>query len=87
DGRLGFWTGYLAAIGGQNDSYLSDLNHALANPIIRRFFSTEAPKNKKNYENFYPKEKKEIPKGNEQKSESKGQSASCLLGWLASPNF
>ncbi|KAJ0020003.1 hypothetical protein Pint_32794 [Pistacia integerrima] len=74
DGRLGFWRGYLAAIAGQNDSYLSDLNHALANPIIRRFFSTEAPKNKKNYENFYPKEKKEIPKGNEQKSESKEDS-------------
>lgn len=24
------------------------------------------------YENFYPKEKKEAPKGNDQKSESKG---------------
>lgn len=24
------------------------------------------------YENFYPKEKKEIPKGDEQKSQSKG---------------
>lgn len=27
------------------------------------------------YENFYPKEKKEIPKGNEQKSESKGENS------------
>lgn len=25
------------------------------------------------YENFYPKEKKEIPKGDDQKSESKGK--------------
>lgn len=25
------------------------------------------------YENFYPKEKKEIPKGNDQKSDSKGR--------------
>lgn len=25
------------------------------------------------YENFYPKEKKEIPKGKDQKSESKGE--------------
>ncbi|KAL6002700.1 ATP-dependent zinc metalloprotease FTSH 8, mitochondrial [Asimina triloba] len=53
---------------------LSDLNAVLANPRIRRFFSSEAPK-KKNYENFYPKEKKEIPKENEQrKSESKDNS-------------
>ncbi|KAL5991871.1 hypothetical protein ACLOJK_012782 [Asimina triloba] len=50
---------------------LSDLDAVLANPRIRRFFSSEAPK-KKNYENVYRKEKKEIPKENEQrKSESK----------------
>ncbi|KAM7522173.1 hypothetical protein LguiA_012075 [Lonicera macranthoides] len=74
DGQLGFVRGYLATIGANKEfgskGYLSDLNYVLANPRIRRFFSSEAPK-KKNYENFYPKDKKEIPKGNEQKTESK----------------
>ncbi|GKA60840.1 ATP-dependent zinc metalloprotease FTSH 10, mitochondrial-like protein [Tanacetum coccineum] len=51
-----------------------DLNRVFANASFRRLFSSEAPK-KKNYENFYPKEKKEIPKGNEQKSESKEESS------------
>ncbi|KAF5768792.1 hypothetical protein HanXRQr2_Chr14g0640681 [Helianthus annuus] len=41
---------------------VSDISCVLANPRFRRFFSSEAPK-KKNYENFYPKEKKETPKG------------------------
>ncbi|KAI4383860.1 hypothetical protein MLD38_009655 [Melastoma candidum] len=54
-------------------SKLSDWNRVMLNPRMRRFFSSEAPK-KKNYENFYPKEKKEVPKGNGQKSESKGDS-------------
>ncbi|CAK9187274.1 unnamed protein product [Ilex paraguariensis] len=74
DGKLGFLRGYLASVGVNKEfipkGYISDLNYVLANPRIRRFFSSEAPK-KKNYENFTPKEKKEIPKGNEQKSESK----------------
>ncbi|KAJ4725780.1 ATP-dependent zinc metalloprotease FTSH protein [Melia azedarach] len=74
DGRLGVLRGYLAGIGAQKESYLSDLNHVLANPRVHRFFSSETPKDKKNYENFYPKEKKEIPKGDEQKSESKEDS-------------
>ncbi|KAK9280405.1 hypothetical protein L1049_014094 [Liquidambar formosana] len=78
DGKLGFLRGYLAAIGVHKEfvsqGYLSDLNYVLANPRLRRFFSSEAPK-KKNYENFYPKDKKEIPKGNEQKSESKEDSS------------
>ncbi|KAF7152784.1 hypothetical protein RHSIM_Rhsim01G0230600 [Rhododendron simsii] len=74
DDKLGFLRGYIASIGANKElapksHYLSDLNYVLANPRLRRFFSSEAPK-KKNYENFYPKEKKEIPK-NEQKSESK----------------
>ncbi|KAJ9172372.1 hypothetical protein P3X46_015618 [Hevea brasiliensis] len=77
DGGLGFVRGYLASIGAHKEfvskSTLSDLNYLLANPRILRFFSSEAPK-KKNYENFYPKEKKEVPKGNEQKSESKDDS-------------
>uniref|UniRef100_A0A2P2LA61 Uncharacterized protein MANES_01G171200 n=1 Tax=Rhizophora mucronata TaxID=61149 RepID=A0A2P2LA61_RHIMU len=77
--ELGFVRGYLTSIGAGKGSasktYLSDLNAVLANPRVRRFFSSEAPK-KKNYENFYPKERKEVPKGNEngnrQKSQSKG---------------
>ncbi|XWS28810.1 hypothetical protein CRYUN_Cryun25bG0103300 [Craigia yunnanensis] len=76
-GDLGFLRGYLASIGTRKDftskTYLSDLNFVLANPRIRRFFSSEAPK-KKDYENFYPKEKKEIPKQNDQKSDSKEDS-------------
>lgn len=48
-------------------------------PKLTRSFSAD-------YENFYPKEKKEIPKENEQKSESKGERsylsaiASLILG-------
>ncbi|KAF5744589.1 FTSH protease 10 [Tripterygium wilfordii] len=71
---LGFLRGYVAAIGAHQEfvskTNLSDLHYILAHPGIRRFFSSEAPK-KKNYEKFYPKEKKEIPKGSEEKSESK----------------
>ncbi|XP_030965676.1 ATP-dependent zinc metalloprotease FTSH 10, mitochondrial-like [Quercus lobata] len=74
---LGFLRRYLATLGAHkrfvSKAYLSDLNHVLANPRLRRFFSSEAPK-KKNYENFYPNEKKEIPKGNGRKSESKDDS-------------
>ncbi|XP_058109608.1 ATP-dependent zinc metalloprotease FTSH 10, mitochondrial-like [Magnolia sinica] len=80
DVGLGFLRRYLSASGVEKGFLvpkkyvLSDLNAVLANPRIRRFFSSEAPK-KKNYENFYPKEKKEIPKGNEHKSESKEKSS------------
>ncbi|GLT67029.1 hypothetical protein SLA2020_393640 [Shorea laevis] len=76
-GDLGLLRTYLTSIGAAKEfnskAYLSDLNYVLANPRCRRFFSSERPK-KKNYENFYPKEKKEIPKQNEQKSESKQDS-------------
>ncbi|CAF1863873.1 ATP-dependent zinc metalloprotease FTSH 3, mitochondrial [Brassica napus] len=47
----------------------SDLVGAFANPILRRFFSDEAPK-KKNYETYFPKATKEKPK-NDHKSDSK----------------
>ncbi|EXC10690.1 ATP-dependent zinc metalloprotease FTSH 10 [Morus notabilis] len=67
-GALGFLRGYVASIGASKSS-ASHFHYILANPQFRRLFSSEAPK-KKNYENFYPKEKKEIPKGDEQKSES-----------------
>jgi hypothetical protein len=43
----------------------------LRNADARRTFCSENPR-KKGFENFYPKNKKELPKGrNEQKSESK----------------
>lgn len=80
DGRggLGLLRGYLTSIGsrGTHNPFLSDLHSILANPRIRRFFSTEAPK-KKNYENFYPKGKKEVPKQEKQKSESKENSSNA----------
>ncbi|XP_050236169.1 ATP-dependent zinc metalloprotease FTSH 10, mitochondrial-like [Mercurialis annua] len=74
DAKLGFFRGFLSS---NRTTQLSDFNHLLfSNPKFVRFFSSEAPK-KKNYENFYPKEKKEIPKGdnNDQKSESKEESS------------
>lgn len=83
DDNLGFLKRYLGSLAANNEKngfglsskvYISDINFVLANPRIRRFFSSEAPK-KKNYENFYPKEKKETPKGNNQKSESKEESS------------
>ncbi|XP_022966558.1 ATP-dependent zinc metalloprotease FTSH 10, mitochondrial-like isoform X1 [Cucurbita maxima] len=52
---------------------LENVDSVLANPRIRRLFSTQAPK-KRNYENYYPKDKKEIPKRQEQKTESKEDS-------------
>ncbi|XP_011089809.1 ATP-dependent zinc metalloprotease FTSH 10, mitochondrial [Sesamum indicum] len=74
EGNLGFLRGYLTSVGGGKGSvprgYLSDFSYFAANPRIRRFYSSEAPK-KKNYENFYPKDKKENPNKNDQKSGSK----------------
>ncbi|XP_022874867.1 ATP-dependent zinc metalloprotease FTSH 10, mitochondrial-like [Olea europaea var. sylvestris] len=79
DGKLGFLRGYSAAIvankGSFSNNHLPDFNYIVANARLRRYFSSEAPK-KKNYENFYPKEKKEIPKQKEQKSESKEEANS-----------
>ncbi|KAK1312381.1 hypothetical protein QJS10_CPA07g00167 [Acorus calamus] len=78
NGGSGFVRGYLTSIGAGRGlgpkRRLEDLNSLLANPRLWRLFSDEAPK-KKNYENFYPKDKKEIPKANENhKSESKEES-------------
>ncbi|KAK1298044.1 hypothetical protein QJS10_CPB14g01590 [Acorus calamus] len=78
NGGSGSVRGYLTSIGAGRGfgpkRRLEDLNSLLANPRFGRFFSDEAPK-KKNYENFYPKDKKEIPKANENhKSESKEES-------------
>ncbi|XP_068635569.1 ATP-dependent zinc metalloprotease FTSH 8, mitochondrial-like [Aristolochia californica] len=75
---LGFLRGYLTSIGANKGfngkKFLSDFNWVLVNPKFHRLFSSEAPK-KKNYENFYPKKKNDVPKGNDhQKSESKDDS-------------
>ncbi|KAJ6832687.1 ATP-dependent zinc metalloprotease FTSH 8, mitochondrial-like [Iris pallida] len=71
--NLGFLRGYLTSVGAGKSP---DWRFLLANPSFRRFFSSESP-NKKNYENYYPKGKKEIPKGNEnKKQESKEDSSS-----------
>ncbi|KAI4368850.1 hypothetical protein MLD38_017360 [Melastoma candidum] len=75
DAKIGLLREYFIAVGASKGlgSKLSDWNRVFLSPRIHRFFSSDAPK-KKNYENYYPKEKKEIPKGSEQKSESKGDS-------------
>ncbi|KAK9123952.1 hypothetical protein Sjap_013554 [Stephania japonica] len=52
---------------------LFDFEAGLGSYCTRRLCSSEAPK-KRNYENFYPRKKKEIPKSNEQKGESKEES-------------
>ncbi|XP_065852224.1 ATP-dependent zinc metalloprotease FTSH 8, mitochondrial-like [Euphorbia lathyris] len=74
---LGFSRGYLTSAGGGKQllskTNLSNSNSVIANPRRRLFFSTQTPK-KKNYENYYPKEKKEIPKAHENKSEFKEES-------------
>ncbi|RID66615.1 hypothetical protein BRARA_D01742 [Brassica rapa] len=51
----------------------SDLIGAFANPILRRFFSDEAPK-KKNYENYFPKATKEKPKSDHKSDSKEGSS-------------
>ncbi|XP_016477318.1 ATP-dependent zinc metalloprotease FTSH 10, mitochondrial [Nicotiana tabacum] len=73
NGGLGFVRSYLTSIGagkqGVNKAYLLELDSLFANPRLRRFFCSQGSKNK-NYENYYPKNKKEVPKGNNQKAES-----------------
>ncbi|CAL9194127.1 ATP-dependent zinc metalloprotease FTSH 8, mitochondrial-like [Musa acuminata AAA Group] len=78
NGGLRSLRGYLTSVGAHRT--LGERNHPvdwrffLANPSFRRFFSSESP-NKKNYENYYPKDKKEIPKANENnESDSKEDS-------------
>ncbi|KAG0450779.1 hypothetical protein HPP92_026580 [Vanilla planifolia] len=69
--------GYLTSIGGrggkalQERRVLGDWRFLLGHPSFRRLFSSESD-GKKNYENYYPKGKKEIPRNNENdKSDSK----------------
>ncbi|ESW05219.1 hypothetical protein PHAVU_011G162000 [Phaseolus vulgaris] len=73
---LGFVRSYVSSARASNHSIFSnllDFKSVAANPKLRRFFSSEAPK-KKNYEKFYPKEKKEVPKENDKKFDSKDNS-------------
>ncbi|AES88884.1 putative ATPase, AAA-type, core, peptidase, FtsH, peptidase M41, FtsH extracellular [Medicago truncatula] len=75
---LGFVRGYVSSAIARNNGFgsnLYDFKSIAANRMLHRMFSSESPK-KKNYEKFYPKEKKEVPKGEEKKSESKDESKS-----------
>ncbi|KAK3138581.1 hypothetical protein QOZ80_5AG0370730 [Eleusine coracana subsp. coracana] len=77
---IGFVRGYLtaastaAALGRPAAGKAVDWRGLLASPQFRRLFSDGS---KKNYENYYPKGKKEVPKGDgSKKSESKQESES-----------
>ncbi|KDP35648.1 hypothetical protein JCGZ_09086 [Jatropha curcas] len=88
---LGIIRGYLTFVGGGRQllskTNLSNSNSLLASPRVRLFFSTEAPKNRK-YENYYPKDKKEIPKGNESENkEGSGGDSGGSSGAGNSQNF
>ncbi|KAK9289660.1 hypothetical protein L1049_007818 [Liquidambar formosana] len=78
DGELGLVRGYLTSVGPgkqlASNTYLWDFNSVLTNLKFRRLFCSEGPE-KRNYENYYPKGKKEIPKEKQQKSESKEDSS------------
>ncbi|KAJ0791767.1 putative peptidase M41, FtsH extracellular [Helianthus annuus] len=70
-GATGFVRSYLSSKGQiiNPKTCASDVNYF----GFRRLFCNEAPK-KRNYENYHPKGKKEVPKGEGQKSGSKGDS-------------
>ncbi|KAI3474480.1 hypothetical protein Pfo_029341 [Paulownia fortunei] len=77
NGGLGFLRSYLTSFGAGKQVLKShvfkEFNSVFPNPRLRRLFCSQAPK-KKNYENYYPKNKTEIPKGNNQKSGAKEDS-------------
>ncbi|KAG6526668.1 hypothetical protein ZIOFF_016669 [Zingiber officinale] len=84
NGGLKSLRGYVtSAIVGRNigkGDRLGDFRFLLAGSTFRRFFSSESPEGKK-YENYYPKDKKEIPKGDENKqSEGKEESSTEDFG-------
>ncbi|XAR68935.1 hypothetical protein NMG60_11000351 [Bertholletia excelsa] len=72
DGGLGSVKGYLTAMGAESGSKLVSNTYSSEFNSIRRLFCTQGPK-KRNYENYYPKDKKGIPKNNSQKSEENSQ--------------
>ncbi|KAM1581418.1 hypothetical protein ACFX10_029273 [Malus domestica] len=73
DGELRFLRSYFAASIAAHKARVSDFSCILANPKLCLHFSSETPK-KKNSENFHPKEKKEIPKEDDQKTKPKDES-------------
>eukprot|EP00249_Psilotum_nudum_P017470 c26339_g1_i1 orf=641-3187(-) len=65
-----FWS---SSLQGSTNGCRSPHRRLLQNPGFRRFCSSEAPR-KKGFENFYPKNRKELPKDrNEKKSEAKSE--------------
>lgn len=76
DGGLGLVRGYLTSIGAASgkkivsNSYVSEIHSVFNNYLFQRFFSSGAPKKGK-YEDYYPKIKKQVPKGNNQKAQYK----------------
>lgn len=81
DHGLGLVTGFMtSSVSSTKGDYV------LANPNLRRLFSTGGPK-KRDYENYYPKEKKELPKQNNQKARAKAiliiLSSLGKWGWLS----
>ncbi|KAL8148140.1 hypothetical protein AgCh_005475 [Apium graveolens] len=75
-GGLGLVRGYLTSVaaGSRNkivsNSYVSEIDSVFKNYLFRSLFSTGTPKKGK-YENYYPKNKKQVPNGNNQKTEHK----------------
>ncbi|KAL2502925.1 ATP-dependent zinc metalloprotease FTSH 10 [Forsythia ovata] len=80
---FGFVRSYLISVGANknvvNGGVWKEFNLIFANPRLRRLFSSKAPKKGK-YENYYPKNKKEIPQGNNQRSEGKEDSSTGEQG-------
>ncbi|KZV53401.1 cell division protease ftsH isoform 1 [Dorcoceras hygrometricum] len=79
DNGIGSARGYLASVGAGkhvvNYGILKELNSLLYGSRLGRLFCSNAPKKSK-YENYYPRKKKEIPEGNNNKSEAKEDSSS-----------
>ncbi|XP_074574420.1 ATP-dependent zinc metalloprotease FTSH 8, mitochondrial-like isoform X2 [Curcuma longa] len=77
----GFATSAIASRNFGKGDRLGDYRFLLAGSTFRRFFSSDSPDGKK-YENYYPKDKKEIPKGDENKqSEGKDSSTDDFGGF------
>lgn len=78
DGGLGLVRGYLTSIGAGSgrkivsQTFLSELDSVFVNPRLRRLFCSKAPK-RRNCENYFPKNKKAVPKGKGKKSDSEGK--------------
>ncbi|CAH1418578.1 unnamed protein product [Lactuca virosa] len=77
DGGAGLVRSYLTSICAKGQIIkpkidASEVQFFAKNLGLRRLFCSEAPK-RKNYENYYPKGKREVPKGEGQKSGTKGE--------------